>query len=973
MLSACFAACIALLGIYCAVKARQHTESNTVIGGPTTAGAASQGATTAAYNSSASAVAGIWLFIQIYLVNTMRAKNPQLMLPGIIYCIFANVSMVYAPQFATMATGIRFVTRLLEAFFTGFGIGGGVGLFIFPVTMRNIVFMEMTGYIMTLRKVVSANMTYLRSLEETDMFFRADTNIPEKPKRSPEARAIKEVLTSLTALHGKLTVDLIFAKREIALGKLGPDDLQEVFRHLRSLLLPVIGLSQVADVFDRSSQDSGWNHPLPNKPPAEYDDVDRHRFEAIQDWHAIMTAMREPFTGISEQIDQGLLHVLLTLQLIKPPKRDKSADPEAAGDQPKPGEKGFAEYHRQRVYDFHCNKHNLLRRWCRIRGIELAPDFFDHPQTADFKAPAWYYEQKFKGQRHIYRKRLYTILYMDFLLDAIARSVNDFVLFADEKAESGKLSRRRIIVPGVKRLRKWVVSSFSGKQDGYENEENEKTAQSPEVWLGDAYRERKDPEHLPARNAIERFGNRIRGIARFFRSTESAFGFRAACATMCLAIISYLHETQVFYVRQRLFWAQIMVTISMSPSAGQSVFSFALRIFGTFVAMCSSYVTWYIVDGHTAGVLVFFWFFVSWGFFIVKNYPRIIPVGMIYSITNTLVIGYELQTRKIGIATSESNGQAYYPIYELAPYRLATVCAGLFVAFVWTIFPFPISEHSELRKSLASSLYLLANYYSVVTETIKVRVRGDESDMTDKNSPGKKLEKMRQKVFAKSTLLLQGLRTHSEFTRWDVPVGGKFPKKNYDRIIDRIQDIVNFTSLMTYASATYSEMHQNPKTNPASSISSEDRDTSQTQWLLDFRRIHQEAGGTSKEITTLLSLLSASVATSQPLPPYLRPPEPYALSTRLETLDSSILSVRHMAEPGFAAFAVMQIATRCIGDDLKLLLREIKELVGELDFSFHIFSTRDERSSESSRTTLMSNHGEQDDDDDDAEKGNKRD
>lgn len=767
MVSACLATCVALLAIFCCVKARQHTEVTTTVGGPTTAGTPAQGATTAAYNSSASAVAGIWLFVQIYLVNSMRARNAQLMIPGIIWCIFANVSMVYAPQFATMTTGISFIKRLLEAFFTGFAIGGGVSLFIFPVTMRFVVFKEMTGYIMTLRKVVTANMAYLRSLEETDMFFRADTNIPEKPKRSPEARAIKEILAGLAALHGKLSVDLVFAKREIAIGKLGPDDIQEVFRHMRGLLLPILGLSSVVDVFERSAEDKNWNHPAPDIPIGELDDpVERSKLEAIQDWHSIMTTMREPFTRISEQIDQGFLHVLITLQLIPAPKKDKDA--ESSGDEPSPGEKGFAEYHGKKVHEFHSKKQGLLRRWCSIRGIELAEDFFENPQTAEFKAPAWYYEQTSLDQRRNYRARLYIVLYMDFLLDSIARGVHDFVLFADAKAESGKLSRRRLIVPGLKRLRKWLISSWSSHQDGYTDEQhgmNEDGNQSSSVWLGDAFNTRKDPEHLPAKNAWERLGNRIRGIPRFLRSPESAFGFRAACATMCLAIIAYLHDSQEFYVRQRLFWAQIMVTISMSPSAGQSVFSFGLRILGTTAAMVTSFIIWYIVDGHTAGVLIFFWFVVGWGFFIVLKFPRIIPVGMIFSVTNTLIIGYELQVKKIGIATSESNGQAYYPIYELAPYRLGTVCAGLFVAWIWTVFPYPISEHSELRRNLGSSLYLLANYYSVVMETVRVRVRGDESDMSDKNSPSRKLEKMRQTVFSKSMLLLQMLRTHSNFIK----------------------------------------------------------------------------------------------------------------------------------------------------------------------------------------------------------------
>lgn len=767
VLSACLSAAVALLAIYCAIKARQHTEAQTDTGGATS-GSAVGGAATVPYNSSAAAVCGIWLFFEIWLVNTMRARNPQLMIPGIIWCIFANVSMVYGPQFGTMATGIRFVRRLLESFLTGFAIGGAVSLFVFPVTMRGVVFKEMTGYLVSLRKLVAADMAYIHSLEETDMFFRADTNIPDRPKRSPEAKAVKDLLAALSALHGKLSVDLTFAKREIAYGKLGPDDLQAIFRHLRGLLQPVSGLSSLVDLFERRAREKHWDHPPPNVPLDQINDPDeRDRIEAVQDWHAIMRAMRDPFDSIAQDIDQGFEHILITLQLIKPPKPVSSTDAESAGDQPRPGDKAFADYHAKKVHAFHYQKRHLLRKWCSLRGIQLTPDFFNSPQTAEFKAPDWYFEQTMSKQRQVYRGRLYLVLYMDFLLDSIARAVHDFVVFADSRADS-KMTRKRLIVPGLKRFRKWVISSWSRRQDAYTDEQhgmNDDGAESSNVWLGEAYNKRKDPEHLPARNRIEKIGNRVRHVAHFLRSPASAFGFRVACATMCLAIISFLHDTQSFYVRQRLFWSQIMVTISMSPSAGQSAFSFILRIAGTTAAMITSFIIWYIVDGHTAGVLVFYWFFVSWGFYIVMKHPRIIPVGMIYCVTNTLIIGYELQVRKIGVAVSETNGQAVYPIYVLAPYRLATVCAGLFVAWIWTIFPFPISEHSELRRHLGSSLYLLANYYSVVSETVKVRVRGEELFMDDKRSPARRLEKMRQVVYSKSLLLIQALRTHSTFTK----------------------------------------------------------------------------------------------------------------------------------------------------------------------------------------------------------------
>lgn len=113
-----------------------------------------------------------------------------------------------------------------------------------------------------------------------------------------------------------------------------------------------------------------------------------------------------------------------------------------------------------------------------------------------------------------------------------------------------------------------------------------------------------------------------------------------------------------------------MISIGMSPSAGQSLRSFLLRIFGTFVAMCAAYIVWYIVDGHTAGVLVFYFIFLLPGPYVIVKYPKYITIGMIGQVTLTLILGYELQVRKIGVTLSESNGQAYYPIYELAPYRL---------------------------------------------------------------------------------------------------------------------------------------------------------------------------------------------------------------------------------------------------------------------------------------------------------------
>lgn len=110
----------------------------------------------------------------------------------------------------------------------------------------------------------------------------------------------------------------------------------------------------------------------------------------------------------------------------------------------------------------------------------------------------------------------------------------------------------------------------------------------------------------------------------------------------------------------------------------------------------------------------------------------------------------------------------------------------MLVAFIWTFFPYPLTARSQLRQDLGVSLYLLANFYSIVHTTISLRVKGTEGDMESKMSPGRKLQKARGKVYVKELALLAGLRQHSAFTAWEPTFGGKFPRQQYDMIIQEV-------------------------------------------------------------------------------------------------------------------------------------------------------------------------------------------
>lgn len=151
---------------------------------------------------------------------------------------------------------------------------------------------------------------------------------------------------------------------------------------------------------------------------------------------------------------------------------------------------------------------------------------------------------------------------------------------------------------------------------------------------------------------------------------------------------------------------------------------------------------------------------------------------------------------------------------------------------------------------------------------------------------------------------------------------------------------------MSYASSTFS-MHRDDAGEPS-------------QWSNDFRKLIRSIDTTSHKITSLLSLLSSSLSNGQPLPPYLEMPQPYHFVKRLESIDADLLSIRHVAEPEYSAFAVLQVCGQAMNKDLQLLVkyavspprllptkadkhgRYVKTLVGETDFSFHAISSSKE-------------------------------
>ncbi|KAJ0140029.1 hypothetical protein HZ326_17085 [Fusarium oxysporum f. sp. albedinis] len=455
----------------------------------------------------------------------------------------------------------------------------------------------------------------------------------------------------------------------------------------------------------------------------------------------------------------------------------------------------------------------------------------------------------------------------------------DLVAFADKKIEDGTMKHKRLIFPTERRLLKWLMSVFKGQDSSVK--QNQDILETNNIDYGDSLNPKKDLEHLPATNIWQHFGNWLRRILLLLGPKESHFGFRVAAATMTVGILAFLEQTHQFFQDQRLDWAMIIIALGMTITSGQSIFGFFCRIGGTCLAMVFSLIIWYAVDQKTPGVIVLLWLFIFIEYYFFK-FPRFLTAVMITIITQIVIIGYELQVRQLGEAVATQSGQPYYPTYLLAPYRLAVVASGSLIAFFWTIFPSPLTDRTSLRQDLSATIYLLAQYFSVILSTVQSQLEGTAGDIDSETSPAYHLSKARRKIFGKVMRLMSSIESHIMWQRWEPNLGGRFPVETYQEIIKRSGRIMSYLTLMSYALTHPPQIHktEDPDDRQASS-SDAAADAHDSSWWPAITEAFSGVEATNHTFLSTLALLSNSILAGQSLPPFMLLPQPYKMMPRL--------------------------------------------------------------------------------------------
>ena len=189
-----------------------------------------------------------------------------------------------------MKVNIDAVVSLLELFLTAFGIATAVSLLVFPITSRTILFTQQAAFIVALRKILQLQTDYFKALENVGRFRGSPEGLALV---AAKAAALKKYSDSLKMQYNALLGDTPFAKREIAWGKLNANDISEISRLFRTIMVPFVGLSRGIEILHTQARSQD------NSAPQQATDVTDAQTRDARDleWSKISALLHEPFYG----------------------------------------------------------------------------------------------------------------------------------------------------------------------------------------------------------------------------------------------------------------------------------------------------------------------------------------------------------------------------------------------------------------------------------------------------------------------------------------------------------------------------------------------------------------------------------------------------------------------------------------------------------------------------------------------------
>ncbi|EED24191.1 conserved hypothetical protein [Talaromyces stipitatus ATCC 10500] len=965
VLAVCLGACVACMALVSATRAGKGDRRVDATTPKTQKG----------YSSDANTVSAVWLIVVIWLANAMRSWRPiELQSPVIAFSIFTCFNITQYGGFETFEAGVEYMLSLLRSMLIAFAVASVVSLFILPMTSRTFFLKDARDYSLKVQAVLQQQSGFVRMTVENPAVWFAD-GLPRRfqPIQSSEAvdgtdfstkleeskQKVHLEMSSLGSLFSKLQVDLLYSKQEFAIGKLSTEDAVRIEELLGSLLLPLSGISMLPRMLDMH---------IKNERNYQMKVLERDSEEEIlqkqAELHKAITTLQKHLSETATLAATGIQYFLLVTKLMSRRHFFKYRESEPPATVPKDEESRDIDLDPLEPYFVVRFERLMHETFCRRRhfpGQLASLAFNDAREGSNNRASSKKTREIITSGPQI-RLEFFLVLYMGHMQDILLHTTHELIKFADSKVADGTMTSYRAVFPTDTSLKRW----FSLVQE----EPSEPSDSTPDENQGGEEVHPQDSEHMPPANLWEKSSHIFRLIRRVIISEHSLFGFRVAAASFCVGILAFLERTSSFFIPRRLVWVMILIVIGMNPTTGETCVGLMSRIIGSTISVFLSLIVWYTVDENTAGIIILLYFANMFEYWFYIKRPQVLDSSVIAIATLNEIIATKLEVREA--ENPELAGLANRPTWVFALHKILAVGVACGLMIFWTIFPFTITAKHKMRRMLGESIFVLAEFYSATHTNSALWFSGGLRDgLRDPQALLRQLERVIRRLFRKEMVLLDELREYSHFSKFEPAIGGKFPRRIYDDIILEVQCSLTAMALMVKTTQSLEKLlplplPQEPTTSAEQTTNHEQKIEQQTEqdegrkeslrlgepkdkaekkrqekeWFTQLGKVALETVDfKSARLASFLSHLSASVTNKLPLPPYLSAPSSFPLSRRMQKMNKNLLHVRYLEDPAFTAFITLEVLRSIVAWCMRDLLSNVKKLVGELNFEYHISRT----------------------------------
>jgi hypothetical protein len=172
-----------------------------------------------------------------------------------------------------------------------------------------------------------------------------------------------------------------------------------------------------------------------------------------------------------------------------------------------------------------------------------------------------------------------------------------------------------------------------------------------------------------------------------------------------------------------------------------------------------------------------------------------------------------------------------------------------------------------------------------------------------------------QKIFIANLANLRHLHANSKY---QIQMGGRFPREIYANTINCVDAMFRSISLVFYATRAFGEL---------------DGQALSSQWTIELRRVVRPNEDIELRIVSVLLTCASAIDRVQPLPPFIDVPETSSLLKAIEVSPMDLLSPRHVAEKGYTALAAIHASALVVTEEIKHLSQLTAQLVGRVEFA----------------------------------------